>query len=112
VDLDADEMQRAPTRSVDLGHDEHAPFVTRGAAVDVDASEPEKLLGHGFLDGLLRLGCREQGAAVRDSLPARTIGEQAVVTDPHEALRQDVEQEATDELSTSRRRTFCLRPSA
>jgi hypothetical protein len=42
-------MQRDPRRSVDYGHDPHAALVTCGAAVDVDAREPKKLLGYGFL---------------------------------------------------------------
>jgi len=42
-------MQRDPRRSVNLGHDHHATSVTCGAAVDVDAREPKKLLGYGLL---------------------------------------------------------------
>jgi hypothetical protein len=42
-------MQRDPRRSIDLGHDPHATSTTCGAAVDINAREPKKLLGYGFL---------------------------------------------------------------
>lgn len=85
-------------RPVDFGNDDHVTFVTYRAAMDVDSREPKKLLGDGFLRARFRLWGREQRTTESDLLPTRSIREQAVVTDPHEALRQNVEQEATDEL--------------
>ncbi len=45
-----------------------------------------------------RGGNAEQGAAAREVVGAPTVGEQAEVADPHEALRQDVEQGAAEEF--------------
>ncbi len=82
-------MRRDPRGSVDPGHDPHAALVTCGAAADVDAREPKKLLGDGFLDERFGLGGggREQLTTARDLLLPSPIGEQSVVTDPYEAFR-------------------------
>ena len=45
-----------------------------------------------------RLGDRQQTAAIGELGGALTVGEIAVVADAMEAVRQDVEQEAADEL--------------
>src|ERR1700738_663562 len=48
-------------------------------------------------------------ARPRDVVGARAAGEQAVVTDAVEALRQDVDQEATDELAGGERHELLAR---
>src|SRR6266849_1047995 len=62
----------------------------------------ERLVGLGAV-GIAGLGlCRghvEQAARPGDVVGARGAGEQAVVTDAVEALRQDVDEEAADELA-------------
>jgi hypothetical protein len=55
-------------------------------------------LSEGLLGALFRLGSREQRTTARDLRLGRRIGEESGMPDPHEALGQDVEQEATDEL--------------
>ena len=107
-------MQRDPRRSADLGHDPHAALVTCGAAVDVDASEPKKLLGYGFFFERLGLGDggREQLTTARDLFRPSPIGEQSVVTDPYEAFGQDMEQKAANELQDIEVHDTCLLASA
>lgn len=45
----------------------------------------------------------QQSAGQPDALPARATGKQAIVADAVEALRQDVDQEAADELVGTKR---------
>jgi hypothetical protein len=77
--------------------DDHAAAATR-----TRAGERLGLVGLGAV-GIPGLGlCRrhvEQAARSGDVVGARTAGEQAVVTDAVEALRQDVDQESADELA-------------
>ena len=91
-------MVKEPTVWIDLFDEAHAAFAAGRTLPDVDTYELEKFFASGLRRGFFRLGRREQLTAARDLLPSSSIGEQAVVADPHEALREDVEQEATDEL--------------
>jgi len=77
-----------PTVWIDLLDDAHAAFAARRTLPDVDTYEFEKFFTSSLRGGFFRLGRREQVAAACDLLPSISIGEQAVVTDPHEALRQ------------------------
>ena len=74
-------------KSLDLGYDGHATFVACWTAPDVDTGKPQKLFGHGLLYGFVWLCSGEQFATTRNFLPPISIGEQAVVADPHEAHR-------------------------
>ena len=47
----------------------------------------------------VRLHTQQRSALIESSL-AITVGEKAVVADPHEAVWQDVEQETTDKLES------------
>jgi len=49
-------------------------------------AELEKSFAPGFLRGFFWLGYGEQLTAALDLLLSRSIGEQSVVADPHEAL--------------------------
>ena len=87
-----------PRQPIDLGDDRHASFAACGASLDVDADQLEEFFATGLLRGFFRGGHFEQSTASRDLLLSISIGKKPVVPDPHEALGQDVEQEATDEL--------------
>ena len=92
-------MAKEPTVWIDMLYDAHAAFAAGRALPDVEPREFEKFFTPGLRRGFFRLGRREQLTAACDLLPSVSIGEQAVVADPHEALRQHVEQEAPDELA-------------
>ena len=87
-----------PRDSIDLGDDRHASFAARGTLLDVDPDQLEEFFTTGLRRGLFRLGRFEQASAARDLLLSISIGKESVVPDPHEALGQNVEQEAADEL--------------
>lgn len=87
-----------PRDSIDLGDDRHASFAARGTLFDVETDQLKKFFTTGLWRGLFRLGRFEQATASRDLLLSISISKEPVVPDPHEALGQDVEQEATDEL--------------
>ena len=84
---------------IDLGDDRHASIAARGTSLDVDPDQLEEFLTTGFRSRFFRGGRFEEATASRDLLLSVSIGKQAVVPDPHEALGQDVEQEAADELN-------------
>lgn len=84
---------------IDLGDDRHASFAARGTSLDVDPDQLEEFLTTGLLRGFFQRARFEQATAARDLFLSISIGKQSVVPDPHEALGQDVEQEAADELN-------------
>src|SRR4051794_21603248 len=89
-------MRSAGLQNLDLDH----------AAVATDRALPEGRAGELFaaiaivLHRVVRLGFRhaQQGAAAGEFRSPVAVAEQAVVADPLKAVRQDMEQEAADEL--------------
>jgi len=73
--------------------------MTGGAAGDVHTCEPPEEGGHGFWRG--RGGWRrrpEEGPTAPDFVAAPAVREEPEVADPDEAGREDVEEEAPEEL--------------
>jgi hypothetical protein len=88
---------KATRRPEALDLAEHAE-VADGAAADVEASHTE----HDGADGLGRLTGRrgwlgEEEAAPDEVRGTAAIGEEPEVADPHEAVRDDVEEKAPEE---------------
>lgn len=81
------------------GDDTQGSVATVGTAADIDAEQTLHPLFECFRGPRHRRGLVEQGSATHEPLAAATVGEKAEVTDAHEAGRQDVEQEAADELA-------------
>ena len=81
------------------GSDRAQPsFTTVRAAIDIDSEHPRE-------EGLDRFGFGrrwrrriERGPAGGQVLSAMAIGEEAIVSDPHEAVGEDMEEKPTDEL--------------
>ena len=75
---------------IDLLDEAHAAFAACRTLLDVDTYELEKFFTSGLRRGFFRLRRSEQATIERDLLFPISIGEQAVVADPYEALRQHV----------------------
>ena len=87
-----------PRHSIDLGDDCHASIAAHGTSLDVETDQLEEFFTTGLRCGFFRGGHFKQATASPDLLLSISIGKEPVVPDPHEALGQDVEQEATNEL--------------
>jgi hypothetical protein len=73
-------------------------LLTARAALDVDPGEAEHERPRRFGRPSWRRQLRQQGSALRERRRPATIGEQAEVPDADEAVGEDVEQEAAEEL--------------
>ena len=90
---------RGARRGRQDGRDVHAPLLAHGTAVDVDAGQPQHQGVHRLDRAVGRSGGLGQDlpAARELDLPG-AVGEEAEVTDADEAVGDDMEEEAADEL--------------
>jgi len=76
-----------------------APLMADGASRNVEPGEPQHQRVHRFIwAGSGGRGLVQQLAAARELRAAGAVGEEAEVADAHEAVGDDMEQEAADEL--------------
>src|SRR5262249_5716493 len=75
-----------------------ASVVTDRTALDVEAGEAEHEVTHGLGAGGRQRGLRQERAALREGRAPSAVGEQAEMADANEAVGNNVEQEAAEEL--------------
>src|SRR5712691_3013589 len=73
-------------------------LLTDGTAVDVEAGDAEHEVANRLRSFHRRRRLRQEDAALRECRRASAIGEQAEMADADEAVGDDVEQEAAEEL--------------
>lgn len=82
-----------------LSNHDQGPNFTHGTQSYVNTCHIEHHLPSRFLGGSVWLWLNTKKlSTLCEVLLLRAIGEEAEVANPHEAIREDVEQEATDEL--------------
>ena len=82
-----------------LSNHDQGPNFTHGTQSYVETCYFEHQLASRFLGGSVWLWLNTKKlSTLCEVLFLRAIGEEAEVANPHEAIREDVEQEATDEL--------------
>ena len=85
--------------SGELDNNRHIPRLATGTAKNIYAGQPEHHFPGGEFGSFSEAGRLPQALTdKRDGMLFGDIGEEAEVTDPHKAVRQDVEEKAPDEL--------------
>ena len=74
------------------------PLLTDGTALDIETGDAQHEVPGGLRRRQRRRGLGEEGPALREGHGSAAISEQAEVADPDEAVGDDMEQEAAEEL--------------